>query len=443
MKYFISILMVLLSLGLYAQKVHTRYPVSGGLLAGANLYKFNVKDFSGLDYSSKWGFDAGVWVNIPIGHVFSIEPQVMYSGRSFEAKSNASSTAGGKLNFISVPVLLKVGLGKNFALLAGPQFDFLSGYKDDNNVFSKDDWRKSDIGITAGLELFPHSRLSAFARYNWGTKDMFTFDDGNTAIDPKPNYKMNGIHFGLKLRLFGKPVAIVPPAPVVAVVAPVDTDGDGIVDTEDKCPTVPGVARYQGCPIPDTDNDGINDDDDKCPTVAGVAKYQGCPVPDSDKDGINDEDDKCPTVAGLERYQGCPIPDSDNDGVNDEDDKCKNTPGLADNKGCPEMIFYYKRDNANLSAAEKLDLDKLVEWMGRHPELNVSIEGHTSTLGATDYNQKLSEKRAQNTVKYLVSKGVDATRLKAIGHGEKFPVGDNKTEEGRVQSRRVVMRIAE
>src|SRR4030095_9369167 len=75
-------------------------------------------------------------------------------------------------------------------------------------------------------------------------------------------------------------------APIVPAVAPKDTDGDGITDDNDKCPTVPGVAKYAGCPVPDTDKDGIDDDNDKCPTVPGVARYQGCPIPDTDKDGI-------------------------------------------------------------------------------------------------------------------------------------------------------------
>jgi hypothetical protein len=65
-------------------------------------------------------------------------------------------------------------------------------------------------------------------------------------------------------------------------VQPKDSDGDGINDNEDRCPSVAGVAKYNGCPIPDADGDGINDDNDKCPAIAGTAKYSGCPVPDTD-----------------------------------------------------------------------------------------------------------------------------------------------------------------
>ncbi len=163
-----------------------------------------------------------------------------------------------------------------------------------------------------------------------------------------------------------KPVLAPPPPPPVVEK---DTDGDGILDKDDKCPTVPGVAKYQGCPVPDTDGDGINDENDKCPTVKGIAKYQGCPIPDTDKDGINDEEDKCPTVPGLARYQGCPIPDTDGDGVNDEEDKCPTVKGTVANNGCPELQTQYKFDykqiqfvtgSATLTKVSKKELDKVV-----------------------------------------------------------------------------------
>jgi hypothetical protein len=102
-------------------------------------------------------------------------------------------------------------------------------------------------------------------------------------------FKNSNIQVGMKVKLFGKKIEA-------------DSDGDGISDPNDKCPTVVGVSRYDGCPIPDSDNDGINDELDKCPNQAGTAKYDGCPVPDTDNDGINDENDKCPTVAGTAKY---------------------------------------------------------------------------------------------------------------------------------------------
>jgi outer membrane protein OmpA-like peptidoglycan-associated protein len=84
-----------------------------------------------------------------------------------------------------------------------------------------------------------------------------------------------------------------------------DKDGDGIIDKEDDCPDVPGLAKFKGCP--DTDEDGVPDPKDKCPdTPKGCpVDADGCPL-DSDGDGVIDCQDRCPTVAGSVDNEGCP-----------------------------------------------------------------------------------------------------------------------------------------
>lgn len=120
---------------------------------------------------------------------------------------------------------------------------------------------------------------------------------------------------------------------IVAKTANVDTDGDGVMDGSDRCPGIKGVAPT-GCP-PDRDGDNIFDYEDKCPSLKGTAANFGCP-PDSDKDGVYDTEDKCPNQRGDRRYNGCPPPkDSDGDGVADADDKCPRLKGIAANNGCP------------------------------------------------------------------------------------------------------------
>lgn len=109
-----------------------------------------------------------------------------------------------------------------------------------------------------------------------------------------------------------------------------DSDGDGIADSEDDCPMTPGDPKFNGCP--DTDKDGIPDKDDKCPKVAGLPEFNGCP--DTDGDGIQDSKDDCPKVAGLPKFNGCP--DTDGDGIPDKDDKCPNKPGPKEFNGCPD-----------------------------------------------------------------------------------------------------------
>jgi len=228
-----------------------------------------------------------------------------------------------------------------------------------------------------------------------------------------------------------------------------DSDKDGINDEEDKCPQVAGLAKYQGCPIPDTDKDGVNDEQDKCPQVAGLAKYQGCPIPDSDKDGINDEEDKCPSVAGLAKYQGCPIPDGDGDGVNDEEDKCPTIAGLPENGGCPTINF--KAENVQfvsgksvLTTGAKTELNKLVKILNEdYPDVKVTISGHTDNTGKAETNQKLSVSRAEAVKTYLVGKKVSADRLVAEGFGADQPIADNTTTAGKAKNRRVEFRVSQ
>ena len=249
------------------------------------------------------------------------------------------------------------------------------------------------------------------------------------------------------LRKKKEPEVIVPPPPP-------DTDGDGILDPDDKCPTVPGIAKYQGCPIPDTDKDGINDEEDKCPTVPGLARYQGCPIPDTDKDGINDEEDKCPTVAGVARYEGCPVPDTDGDGLNDEEDKCPTLAGPRENQGCPVIPEEVKKrvdvaannilfvtGSYRLAASSNKGLNDVVKIMQENPEMKLSIEGHTDWVGAEDYNQTLSENRAATVRTYIVSKGIDESRITSAGYGESRPVADNNTAAGRKKNRRVELKL--
>jgi OmpA-OmpF porin, OOP family len=237
-----------------------------------------------------------------------------------------------------------------------------------------------------------------------------------------------------------------PPAPVVET--PKDTDGDGVIDADDKCPTVAGVASLQGCP--DKDGDGIADSEDKCPDVAGIASLQGCP--DKDGDGIADGDDKCPTVAGLARLQGCPIPDTDKDGVNDENDKCPTEAGPASNYGCPEVKqeiverinraaknIYYATGSEKILAKSFKSLNEVVSILQENNSLNLTIDGHTDNTGNEDKNQSLSERRAASVKAYLVSKGIAEGRLTSNGYGSSKPAAVNTTAAGRAQNRRVEM----
>ena len=216
-----------------------------------------------------------------------------------------------------------------------------------------------------------------------------------------------------------------------------DTDGDGIIDSEDACPNAAGKKELNGCP--DRDNDGIADKDDKCPDVAGLKELDGCP--DRDGDGIADNDDACPDVKGLAQYKGCP--DTDGDGIPDNLDKCPDVFGIAANNGCPEAKFeyfkvvYFNFDKTVLVTKFIKDLDEVVAVMNAHPNVSLAIEGYADSQGASAYNLKLSEKRADFVINYLVKKGIAKERLVKSFYGETKPAATNKTLEGRAKNRRV------
>ena len=260
-----------------------------------------------------------------------------------------------------------------------------------------------------------------------------------------------------------------------------DADKDGIPDADDKCPTIPGKAEFDGCP--DTDGDGIIDKDDKCPMVAGLAQFMGCP--DSDGDGIPDMDDACPTAAGPAATIGCP--DKDGDGIADKDDQCPNEKGPAATQGCPDtdgdgiadkddkcpQVFGLKEFNGcpkpaldekkKLEVQQKLSfaaqniffetgkdilkteshkqLDSVVHILVEYDFLKVAIDGHTDNVGSDKSNTELSNKRAAAVANYLTAHGIAAGRLTVTGYGRQKPIADNKTAKGRAQNRRVEINI--
>ncbi len=285
-------------------------------------------------------------------------------------------------------------------------------------------------------KLFLHAQTLLLKSLKTEAKENFVYSLGLSYTFGRPKQKKQ------------LPVVTVDTTKVVKVV---DFDGDGIPDNQDKCPTVPGIMRYLGCPIPDTDKDNITDDQDSCLTVPGLARYHGCPIPDTDKDGINDEDDSCVTVPGLMKYKGCPIPDSDKDGVNDEEDKCPNEAGVVASKGCPDLIENKLKDIAKSinfapgsnTISPKLfkSLDEVVAIMKKYPAFKLEIEGHTDNVGSPIANQRMSQKRVDALKRYFIGKGVDITRLYAVGYGLERPLASNKTAQGRAQNRRVELKV--
>jgi outer membrane protein OmpA-like peptidoglycan-associated protein len=94
-------------------------------------------------------------------------------------------------------------------------------------------------------------------------------------------------------------------------------------------------------------------------------------------------------------------------------------------------------DSANLQAGATGSLDRLVTFLKEYPTRNASIEGHTDSVGNADYNQRLSQRRAESVRSYLVQQGIGRERLTASGLGQTQPVASNDSDSGRQLNRRV------
>ena len=192
-----------------------------------------------------------------------------------------------------------------------------------------------------------------------------------------------------------------PPPPVPPAVEDIDSDGDGIPDRLDSCPTEPetvnGVSDDDGCPEPDPDGDGLVGDADKCPDQA------------EDFDGFEDAD-------------GCPDPDNDHDGFDDRRDACPGEPeafnGWQDDDGCPDQlptevtaalatIVKFEPGRARVTTSAGAALGPVLAMLQHHPELHLAVVGHPDR----PENQDLARRRADAVKWYLVDQGVAGDRI--------------------------------
>ncbi len=256
----------------------------------------------------------------------------------------------------------------------------------------------------------------------------------------------------------------------------VDSDRDGLLDPQDRCPRAPedrdGFEDQDGCPDPDNDRDGVLDVSDKCRNQPEDADQfedeEGCPDPDNDQDGILDVDDRCPLekedADSFEDSDGCPDPDNDKDRILDADDACANEPedfdGWEDTDGCPEEAaglvkltcekieikdsVYFDTGSDRIQERSFTLLNAVADVLGMAEQIRkLRVEGHTDDKGKAAKNLALSERRAAAVLGYLVRRGILSDRLISEGFGETRPIADNKTAAGRSQNRRVEFVVAE
>ena len=199
-----------------------------------------------------------------------------------------------------------------------------------------------------------------------------------------------------------------------------DSDKDGIIDQEDNCPNIPGVANNHGCPdtTTDTDKDGVPDLKDACIYIPGLRAYNGCP--DSDKDGIPDLSDDCPYLQGSVDTNGCPI-------VSEEAIPIQN------------LIIEFATNEATISSKGIQQLSEWTEQLTSLDNFRILITGHTDAEGDVAYNYTLGQKRAIAIQQWLQQNTSVTQNMETISYGEIQPKDTNQSSIGKARNRRAEM----
>ncbi len=177
----------------------------------------------------------------------------------------------------------------------------------------------------------------------------------------------------------------------------------------------------------DGDGDGVSDVFDKEPNTPAGATVDGSGrMMDSDKDGIPDYLDKCPTVPGKAANNGCPLQPT-------KQQLAVLTDGIKN--------LQFETGQAIIKSTSFPALDALAQMLVENSSFAFRIEGHTDNVGDPKANMVLSLNRADAVKSYLVSKGVEDSRITAKGFGDTKPVVSNDTAAGKAKNRRVDMTI--
>jgi len=172
-------------------------------------------------------------------------------------------------------------------------------------------------------------------------------------------------------------------------------------------------------------------------------------IKDSDNDGIIDEEDKCPDTQDkiVVDETGCEI-DDDNDGVVNSKDNCPDTSKefMVDGYGCPQTMVLnikFESSKATINNENLEGLKSFAQFLKDNPGYQVLIYGHTDSSGSKESNKTLSQDRANAVRDSLVQYDIDKFRFTAIGKGGSEPIADNETPEGRAQNRRIEIELIE
>lgn len=410
-----------------------------GIFAGAgktSLYKFPYSPDDYDRYSGSTSFWGGIHADIRVTKTgISVFSNLSYVRKGFAyAMSNSNgavntikdSSYKQQLNYAMLGLLLvkKFEFGQqydepspnSFFAGTGPEASFfLSGKESTSiNFFGSSTPAVSGsnsslkVGNTAGAYNRTYLGWSFIAGVEinklklWASASIplgYYYQDPQKSVQHK--LKAFGINAGYTLFTSVKKEKPVKQAPYIPTAADStkDSDGDGILDPNDKCPGHKGTAKYNGCPVPDTDGDGIDDDQDKCIQVPGVAENNGCPV-------ILD------TVKAS-------------------------TPDTA------RFIIYFEPAKSIIRAEGYNVLTQVVQLMKANSKLVVLFKGHTDNAGNAEANFKRSQERVSVCAAYVESFYIDKKRVLTASYGNTMPVADLKDPLVQWKNRRVEVLVYE
>jgi OOP family OmpA-OmpF porin len=221
-----------------------------------------------------------------------------------------------------------------------------------------------------------------------------------------------------------------------------DRDGDGIINRKDKCPKIPGLPEFNGCP--DADSDGIPDPQDKCPKVFGEQVNNGCPNAEN-----SSEENKMQVDENLESQIGTESPTfSDNNSMLSQQSSDEKTDILQEENMSKtklpdqQMLIYFPANSSRVLGKKTIKkLKNVVGILLNEMDLNVLLEGHSSNDGDFSINLNLSQQRANIVRDFLIEKGIESNRISVKVLGEDEPIFDNNTTQGRVLNRCVFIII--
>ena len=388
-----------------------------GIFAGAgktSLYKFpfSPEDFDRYDANgSFWG---GITAEFPLSHNgISLYTSAGFNKKGFQYLYQVETGANNSIKDSSFTQGLKyidwninfrksfaMGETNNFFVGTGPCLNFFTGGSEKTSISYFGSMMPSKNNTSNKLTVGNAAGTYQRTFFSWGFDGGFDFGNFSAwlhvGIPLNPFYRDPALSVPHKIKVIGINAAYTlftlvkhekkekpapePPAKIIVEDTLADTDGDGIIDRQDRCPGHKGVAKYFGCPIPDTDGDGVDDDTDKCPAVAGPITNNGCPI-------------------------------------------FTDTVKVA-TKDTTYFTIYFEQAKSDLRTDAFNKLNEVINMLKANSKMVVLFKGHTDYAGSVEANDKRALERAKTCADYIKSFYIDPKRVRYVGYGNRFPAAE-------------------